>query len=75
MRLVLKTKEIILEEDLQTVEVVLKTVSTKYEGTTLKELKNCIIFVNGKNIVDLKRFRTKLNNGDEIQLFSAVGGG
>jgi MoaD family protein len=75
MRLALKTKEILLEEDVKTVEAALKAVNTKYENTTLKELKNCILFVNGKNIVDLKRFRTKLKAGDEIQIFSAVGGG
>lgn len=75
MRLVLKTKEILLEEDIKTVEAALKAVNTKYEGTNLKDLKNCILFVNGKNIVELKRFKTRLKAGDEIQIFSAVGGG
>ncbi|MDR3217104.1 MAG: MoaD/ThiS family protein [Clostridiaceae bacterium] len=43
----------------------------------LKELnlKNYVIFVNGKNISDLKLFRTKLSDGDEVTMLSPVSGG
>jgi molybdopterin converting factor small subunit len=81
MRLVLKVGYLEIAEEeveagaIRTVEAVLKKISTSYEGTSLKELKGCIIFVNGTNVVDLKRFRTKIKAGDEIQIFSPMGGG
>jgi molybdopterin converting factor small subunit len=77
MRLILKVSniEIVEDETMGTVEGALKMINASYGGTTLKELKSCIIFVNGINIVDLKRFKTKIKAGDEIQIFSPLGGG
>lgn len=40
-----------------------------------KQLKDSIIIVNGKNIMDLKRFRTKLVEGDSVLIMSPASGG
>jgi molybdopterin converting factor small subunit len=72
-RLLLKVNR--LEIDANSVGEALKIISNLYENITLKELKNCIIFVNGTNIIELKRFNTKIKDRDEIQIFSPVGGG
>lgn len=45
------------------------------EGVTLPTLRNSLIFVNGDSIQKLKGFRTKLVAGDEVQIFSPMGGG
>jgi MoaD family protein len=72
-RLLLKVNR--LELDANSVREALKIISNLYENITIKELKNCIIFVNGTNMNELKGFNTKINDGDEIQIFSPVGGG
>lgn len=45
------------------------------EGVTLPALRNSLIFINGDSIQNLKGFRTKLVDGDEVQIFSPMGGG
>lgn len=72
-RLLLKVSR--LEIDADSVIDSLKIISNLYENITLKELKSCIIFVNGINMMQLKRFNTKIKDGDEIQIFSPIGGG
>lgn len=42
---------------------------------TIKELKDSIILLNGKNIMDLKKFKTKLNDGDLVLIMSPASGG
>jgi molybdopterin converting factor small subunit len=42
---------------------------------SIKELKDSIILLNGKNIMDLKKFRTKLNDGDLVLIMSPASGG
>jgi molybdopterin converting factor small subunit len=53
----------------------LKTISREYKEIELKDLRNSIIFINGVNMLNLKGFKTKLEHGDEIQIFSSMGGG
>ena len=72
-RLLIKVNKI--EIDASTVADVLKRIDKLYESITINELRSCVIFVNGTNIVYLKRFSTKLKDGDEVQIFSPVGGG
>ncbi len=48
---------------------------SKQTGITEKELKNLLIFVNGKSILSQKMFKTKLNDGDTVSLMSPVSGG
>lgn len=72
-RLLIKVNKI--EIDASSVADALKRINKLYESITLKELRSCVIFVNGTNIVYLKRFRTKIKDGDEMQIFSPVGGG
>lgn len=72
-RLILNVKKI--QIDANSVGEALKIMSSLYENITLKELKNCIIFVNGTNMIELKRFSTKIKDGDELQIFSPIGGG
>ncbi|MFZ5595511.1 MAG: MoaD/ThiS family protein [Bacillota bacterium] len=40
-----------------------------------KTFANSLIFVNGISTSKLKGFRTKLQDGDEVQIFSPMGGG
>ena len=40
-----------------------------------KQLKDSIILVNGKNIMDLNRFRTRLKDGDIVLIMSPASGG
>lgn len=42
---------------------------------TPKELKNSIVILNGTNIMELKKFRTKLNAGDNVLIMNAASGG
>jgi molybdopterin converting factor small subunit len=77
MRLLLKVSNIKIPEakGVNTVGAVLKIIDASFDNITLKELKGCIVFVNGTNIVELKRLRTEIDTGDEIQIFSTMGGG
>jgi molybdopterin converting factor small subunit len=72
-RLLIKVNR--LELDANSVREALEIISSLYENITLKELKNCVIFVNGTNMLELKRFNTKVKDGDEIQILSPIGGG
>ncbi|SKA99517.1 MoaD family protein [Caloramator quimbayensis] len=62
------------EIEAQDVEVLINIISSKY-NLDIDELKNSIVFVNGKNINELKGFKTKLYDCDEVQIFSPVAGG
>lgn len=45
------------------------------DAYTAKELKNSIVLVNGTNIMDLKKYRTKLVDGDNVIIMSPASGG
>ncbi|MCX7884539.1 MAG: MoaD family protein [Caloramator sp.] len=62
------------EIEAENVEFLIKIISSKY-NIDVDEIKNTIIFVNGKNINQLNGFRTKLYDCDEVQIFSPVAGG
>lgn len=57
------------------VKDLLEKIAVQFEGVPLKTLRNSLIFVNGESIHKLKGFRTMLRDGDEMQIFSPVGGG
>lgn len=59
----------------ETVEGLLKEIAAQYESLTLEELKSSIIFVNGKDIRDLKLFKTRLTENDQVLIFSPMAGG
>lgn len=42
---------------------------------TVKELKDSIILINGKNFMDLKKYKTKLEPGDSVFIMSPASGG
>ena len=42
---------------------------------TVKELKNAIIYVNDVNFIKLKKYRTKLADGDKVLIMSPASGG
>ncbi len=42
---------------------------------SVKELKNSIVIVNDVNINDLKKYRTKLSEGDKVLIMSPASGG
>ncbi len=63
-----------MEIEATRIDQLLNQLSQKY-NITVKELKSSVIFVNGKNIVHLKVFKTKLNDGDQVDMFTPAGGG
>ena len=72
VQLSINTKRTKLEAS--TVNEALKKISGEYD-VKLATLKNSTILVNEKNIIDLKKFKTRLHHGDEIIILSAGGGG
>lgn len=71
----LKLKVSSVEIEAGRIDRLLVEISKKYEGLSLKELKNSIIFVNGTNMINLNMLKTRLNDGDEVQVFSPAAGG
>ncbi len=63
-------------EDFDDVGSLLNMLYKKYGDEFKKEIetKNMIL-VNGKNILDLQGYETKLKDGDEVSIFPPVGGG
>lgn len=57
------------------IDDLLKILDTKYDEINLNQLRNAIIFINGVNMNELKRYRTKLKDGDEVLFLSSVSGG
>lgn len=57
------------------VKDLLKRMEFELEDMTYSELKQNVIFVNGKNITEQKMYRTKLKDGDEVLFMSPVSGG
>lgn len=47
----------------------------RIEGLDISELRNAVIFVNGKNITEQKMYRTKLDENSEVMFLSPVSGG
>ncbi|MFZ5353051.1 MAG: MoaD/ThiS family protein [Bacillota bacterium] len=73
MRLELGVSSIELEA--QDVAGLLTAVSRKYETAKHEKLKNSVIFINDRNMNELKGLRTKLKNGDVVMFLSPVSGG
>lgn len=72
VQLLITTKETMV--DSSTVDEALKIISRRYD-IKLSILKNSIILVNEINIVQLRKFKTRLYDGDEIIILSPGGGG
>ena len=63
-----------MECEAATVEELLTKVAASYP-ISVAELRNLIIIVRGKNISELKRFKTELQAGDEVMFMNPVSGG
>lgn len=72
VQLLIASKETMV--DSSTVDGALKIISRRYD-IKLSILKNSIILVNEINIVQLRKFKTRLYDGDEIIILSPGGGG
>ncbi|MBE6008762.1 MAG: MoaD/ThiS family protein [Lachnospiraceae bacterium] len=72
MRLKTKIKEIELPEGrlLDSLHIIAENADPA-SGVTVKELKNCVIMINGKQ----SNCRAKIKNGDEVIFLSPAGGG
>ncbi|HKL73706.1 MAG TPA: MoaD/ThiS family protein [Clostridia bacterium] len=53
----------------------LEKLAQEYDVYTIKELKNSVIMVNGVNFLKLKKYRTKLSDGDTVFIMSPASGG
>lgn len=73
LRLTLAESAVYLEAS--NVQELLKQIDSHYEKINMEQLRNSIIFVNGKNITQLKLYRTSLKDGDEVMFLSPVSGG
>jgi molybdopterin converting factor small subunit len=62
------------EIDAASVDELIKKISSKYD-IKYNELKNSVVLINGKNMMNQKGLRTELHNGDEVQMLSPVAGG
>lgn len=62
------------EIDAASVDELIKKISSKYD-MKYNELKNSVILINGKNMMNQKGLKTELHNGDEVQMLSPVAGG
>lgn len=58
-----------------TIDDLLKALEAKHDNVNINQLRNAVIFVNGVNMNELKRYRTKLRDGDEVTFLSSVSGG
>ncbi|MDD4120097.1 MAG: MoaD/ThiS family protein [Clostridia bacterium] len=63
------------ETEAADVNNLLKKLSEYNSFYSYKQLKDSIILVNGKNIMDLNRFRTRLKEGDNVLIMSPASGG
>lgn len=61
--------------DAANIKELLVAVEAKFGILTAKELKDFLIFVNNVPITNLKMFRTKLNDDDEVMFLSPASGG
>ena len=64
-----------LEVEAASVGDLLPKVAAAGHGLSLADLRNSLIFVNGTAIQNLRGFKTKLSDGDEVQIFSPMAGG
>lgn len=71
----IQLKKSYIEIEATTINEVLDYIHKTSDDVTIKELKKSVIFVNGKNIIELNMFRTKLMNNDEVILMAPVCGG
>lgn len=73
LRLITKTPH--LEVDASDINGLLKKLGNIFGDIGQKQFRNSAIFINNVNIIDLKLYDTKLNDGDKVDIFSPVGGG
>lgn len=57
------------------IEELLKVIAAKYDKVSMEQLRDAVIFINGINMNELKRYRTGLRDGDEVMFLSSVSGG
>lgn len=64
-----------IEIEAQNIRELLKKLYQVDPVYTEKELRNSILLLNGKNIMDGKKFRTKLKAGDVVIIMNPASGG
>jgi len=73
LRLEIKESTAMIEAE--NINELLEKLDAKFEKTNIKQLCSSIIYVNGVNMNQLKRYGTKLKDGDEVLFISPVSGG
>lgn len=63
------------EVEATSVADLLKKLSQEFPVYTFKELKDSVIIVNGINFLKLKKYKTKLQDGDSVFIMSPASGG
>lgn len=57
------------------IKELITVLGNQIQAFDISELKNAVIFVNGKNITHQKMYRTKLDENSEVMFLSPVSGG
>lgn len=63
------------ETSADNIETLLKNLYKEFPIYTVKELKNSVIMVNNINFLKLKKYKTRLNDGDTVFIMSPASGG
>lgn len=63
------------KNQLADVEDVLKAIRSRHSREAEKEARTMLIALNGESILLLKRFKTKVKDGDTISFFPLCAGG
>ena len=63
-----------LDVDADDVKTLIEKIA-KYFGINEKDLKQFLVYVNEKNITELKMYKTKLADGDTVMFLSPASGG
>ena len=71
----LQTKIASISAEANDINELLKEICNKISDVKIETLKNSVIYVNGKNIINMNLFKTKLNKNDEVQILSPISGG
>ena len=63
-----------LDVDADDVKTLIEKIA-KHFGRNEKDLKQFLVYVNEKNITELKMYKTKLADGDTVMFLSPASGG
>ncbi|NCA67383.1 MAG: hypothetical protein EOM87_04905 [Clostridia bacterium] len=64
-----------VELEVKNIEELFTQLEEKYKKYSAKELRNSIVIINDVNFMKLKKYKTKLKDGDNVLIMSPASGG